>query len=86
MSMESARQFLSRVESDEGFRQGLGACKSREAQHEFARAAGFDFTVDEVRAASTEIQDDDLDRVSGGNCCGSTCESENQATILQLLR
>ena len=77
MSVQSAREFMARVAGDETFRQGLGGCKSRAEQHAFARAAGFDFTVEELKAASAEIQDSDLDTMSGGSCCGYTCEPEN---------
>ena len=77
MSIQGAREFLAKVAGDETLRQGLGGCESRAAQHEFARAAGFDFTPDELKAAMTEVQDDDLDTMSGGSCCGYTCEPEH---------
>lgn len=80
MSMLSAREFLAKVGSDESFRQGLAGCRNRGEQHAFARAAGFDFTADEVRAAGNDLQDADLDAVSGGSCCGATCEPEVRQT------
>ena len=76
MSIESARDFLTKVAKDEEFRKGLGGCKSRAEQQQFAQGAGFEFTGDEVKAAAGELQDADLDVISGGSCCGFTCESE----------
>jgi len=76
MSIESARDFLTKLTKDEEFRKGLGGCKSRADQYQFAQGAGFEFTGDEIRAAAGELQDADLDVISGGSCCGCTCEPE----------
>ena len=77
MSIESARNFLTKVAKDEEFRKQLGGCKSRAEQQQFAQGAGFEFTGDELKAATTELQDADLDTISGGSCCGYTCEPEH---------
>ena len=76
MSIQSARDFLTKVSKDEEFRTRLGGCKSRAEQQQFAQGAGFEFTGDEVKAAGGELQDADLEVISGGSCCGHTCESE----------
>ena len=76
MSIESARDFLTKVAKDEEFRKGLGGCKTRADQYQFAQRAGFEFTGDEMKAAAGELQDADLEVISGGSCCGYTCESE----------
>ena len=76
MCVQSARDFLTKVSKDEEFRKELGGCKTRAEQQQFAQGAGFDFTGDEMKAAASELQDADLDVISGGSCCGSTCESE----------
>jgi predicted ribosomally synthesized peptide with nif11-like leader len=68
MSIQSARDFLTKVSTDEKFREGLGGCKTRAEQQQLAQGAGFEFTGDEIRAASEELQDADLDVISGG-CC-----------------
>ncbi len=78
MSIESARSFLTRVAKDESFRSRLGSCKSRADQQLLAKGAGFDFTNDEIKSARSELQDSDLDAISGAACCGYTCESEPQ--------
>ena len=77
MSIESARGFLTKVAKDEEFRKGLSGCKSRVDQYQFAQGAGFEFTGDEMKAAAGELQDADLEVITGGGrCCGHTCESE----------
>jgi predicted ribosomally synthesized peptide with nif11-like leader len=77
MSIQSARDFLTKVSKDEEFRNKLGGCKSGADQYQFAQGAGFEFTVDEMNAAGSELQDVDLDVVSGGSCCGFTWETDN---------
>jgi predicted ribosomally synthesized peptide with nif11-like leader len=74
MSIQSARDFLSKVTKDEEFRKGLGGCKTRADQQQLAQGAGFEFTGDEMKAAASELQDADLDVISAGSCCGVTCE------------
>lgn len=68
MSMQSARDFLSKVARDDEFRKRLGGCKTRADQQQFAQGAGFEFTGEEIKAAGSELQDADLDVISGG-CC-----------------
>jgi predicted ribosomally synthesized peptide with nif11-like leader len=79
MSIQSARDFLTKVARDEEFRKGLGGCKTRADQHQWAQGAGFEFTGDEMKAAASELQDADLDVISGGSCCGYTCEPEHHS-------
>jgi predicted ribosomally synthesized peptide with nif11-like leader len=78
--MQSARDFLTKVSKDEEFRKGLGGCKTRADQHQFAQGAGFEFTGEEIKAAGSELQDAELDVISGGTCCNHTCESESCVT------
>ena len=77
MSIQSARDFLTKAAKDEEFRKGLDGCKSRAEQQQFAQGAGFEFTPDEMKAAGSELQDADLEVISGGSCCGATCEPEH---------
>lgn len=74
MSIESARAFVGKVSKDDVFRKQLSSCKNRDEQQRFAKAAGFDFTGDEIKTAQSEIQDADLDQVSGAGCC--LCEMD----------
>jgi len=75
MSIESARNFLRKVAKDEEFREQLSDCTSRAEQLQFAREGGFDFTPEEMAEVRDELQDEDLDQVSGGGC-GCLCESD----------
>jgi predicted ribosomally synthesized peptide with nif11-like leader len=75
MSIESARDFLTKAAKDEEFRTPLGGCKGGADRYQFAQGAGFEFTGDEMKAAGSELQDADLDVISGG-CCGFTCEMD----------
>ncbi len=76
MSIQSARDFLTKVSKDEVFRKRLGGCKTGSDQYQFAQGAGFEFTRDEIKAAAGEIQDADLDVISGGIGCGNVCSVE----------
>ena len=76
MSIESARNFLTKVAKEEEFRKQLGGCKSQAEQRQFTQAAGFEFTRDEMKAATAELQDADLDVIAGGTCCGVSCEND----------
>lgn len=76
MSIQSARDFLDRVESDKEFRKRLGDCTTTAEQQQFAREAGFEFTSEELGVVRGELQDADLDMISGGGC---SCACENQA-------
>ena len=80
MSIQSARDFLTKVATDEEFRKGLGGCKSGSDQYQLALGAGFEFTGDEVKVAAGELQDADLDVISGGSCCGQTCEKDTNTS------
>ncbi|HOE55985.1 MAG TPA: Nif11-like leader peptide family natural product precursor [Bacillota bacterium] len=73
MSIESAKAFIQKVKSDEEFKTKLGAIKDGQARMNFAKAAGFDFTADEIAKVKAEqgLTDEELDSVAGG--CGHLC-------------
>jgi len=73
MSIQSARDFLAKVGKDEELRRRLGGCKTGADQYQLARGAGFEFTRDEMKAAAGELQDADLEVISGGACIA--CET-----------
>ncbi len=66
MSIQSARDFLTKLAKDEKFRTALQGCKTGADQQQFAVKAGFQFTGEEFRAARGELQDRELDGISGG--------------------
>ena len=48
MSIESARLFLHRMKTDEDFARKINSCKDFGARWNLIRAAGFDFTAEEI--------------------------------------
>lgn len=69
MSIQSARDLLAKLAKDEEFRKRLGACKTGAAQAQLLGGAGFEFTSEEIGAARSELQDADLEAISGGQVC-----------------
>ena len=55
MSLDAARQFLSKVDSDADFYLQLGEAPSREERWEVVRSAGFDFSKGELTQAMGEL-------------------------------
>lgn len=74
MSLQSARDFLARLGKDEEFRKLLTGCKTQAEQQQLALGAGFEFTRDEIMAARGELQDADLDAITGGVVCTAPCQ------------
>ena len=66
MSIQSAREFLAKLTKDEEFRKGLTGCNSGAERREYALGAGFECTGEEIKAAVDELQDADLEVISGG--------------------
>jgi predicted ribosomally synthesized peptide with nif11-like leader len=77
MSIESAKACMERIKADEDFAKKVMECKDAEARMAFVRAAGYDFTTEEVSPLVGEIQDDELEFVAGGHdkwACHSNVE------------
>jgi predicted ribosomally synthesized peptide with nif11-like leader len=55
MSKESAKEFISRLLSDEPFLRRFAAMKGGERRRQ-AEAEGFEFTTDELQEAKSELQ------------------------------
>lgn len=68
MSIESAKSFFERIKTDEEFAKKVKECKDAEARMAFVKAAGFDFTVEEIKGIQGKLSDDELDAVAGGGC------------------
>jgi predicted ribosomally synthesized peptide with nif11-like leader len=73
MSVISAKAFIEKVKDDEDFREKLGELKDGKERMEFIKAAGFDFTKEEIAKIKEEegLTDEELDNVAGG--CGGAC-------------
>jgi predicted ribosomally synthesized peptide with nif11-like leader len=70
MSLESAKAFIDRMNSDKEFAKKLFECKGEAAQKAFIEAAGYSFTREEFNEL-VELSDEQLEAVSGGGdlCC-----------------
>ncbi len=73
MSTESAKKFVNRMQEDKTFAGAVEKLRGKEERVAFLKQGGFDFTMEELTAAATELNAVD---VVGGKCCGYTCEKE----------
>ena len=74
MSIESAKLFIDRMKTDEVFAKKVNECKDSESRNSFANAEGFDFTVEEIKEAGSELSVEEMEQVAGGGtarCCWS---------------
>jgi predicted ribosomally synthesized peptide with nif11-like leader len=67
MSLESAKAFLDRMNSDKEFAKKIFECKSEDAQKAIIQDAGYSFTRAEI-SQLVEIDDEQLESVAGGFC------------------
>jgi len=70
MSVESAKAFLAKFNSDSDFRAKLEGAGDAAATQAIVKEAGFEFSKAELKecaAASSELSDADLEKVAGGN-------------------
>lgn len=74
MSIQSAKTFVERIKTDEEFSKKIKECKNREERMAFVKAAGFDFSIEEIKKVEEEISDGELDMVAGsGDCENAFC-------------
>lgn len=74
MSVQSAKDFLQKIETDQALKARLEAAPDVESRQQIVQEAGFDFTlaefrqvVDEVtRAAGKQLTPEELELVTGG--------------------
>jgi predicted ribosomally synthesized peptide with nif11-like leader len=66
MSLESAKAFIAKVNTDKDFAASLANLKTQEEAKAFEIKAGFDFSQDEFNEAVSNLSDDELDMVTGG--------------------
>ncbi|AET69247.1 bacteriocin propeptide, TIGR03798 family [Desulfosporosinus orientis DSM 765] len=69
MSTESARKFIERLKTDEGFNSKIRECHTAEERMTLAKEAGFSFTPEEIKEIRKEqLSDSELDAVAGAGC------------------
>jgi len=67
MSLEAAKSFVKRMETDENFRKKVIECKDSVTRKEFVIKEGFDFTEDDLNMVKRELSDEELKYISGGS-------------------
>lgn len=60
MSIDQAKAFIERMKSDKAFADQVNAIEGIDKRMSFIKKAGFDFTVEEMKALKAELSDDDL--------------------------
>ncbi len=72
MSIESAREFFERMNTDDDFRKELNEKSSTEDRMQFVEESGFVFSKEEFEQVKSELSDEELDNLSGGHHDGSS--------------
>ena len=71
MSMEQVKAFIKKMKSDKEFSERIMAIEDPDARFQAIAEAGFDFTKEELTETGKEIDEADLEQVSGsGEGCG----------------
>ncbi len=68
MSVESAKSFVERIKTDSAFKQQLANAPDNEARRKIVSEAGYNFTKEDILQLPNELTDEELNRVSGGDC------------------
>jgi predicted ribosomally synthesized peptide with nif11-like leader len=55
MTVQSAKDYITRMREDEEFHRKINACESDDTNWVFIRQEGYDFTVQEFKQAAEEI-------------------------------
>lgn len=66
MSMESAKNFLTKMRTDPEFAAKVINCKNKEERTQLVTAEGYDFIGSELNTLLGELSDKELDQVAGG--------------------
>lgn len=83
---ENMKRFFEEVTKSEEHREKLNAAKNMEEVTAFAAELGFTLTAEDFQQEEGELQDDELNAVTGGKECacvlggGGTGESEREHT------
>ncbi len=74
-AIESAKAFIERMKTDEGFSKEVGEIATAEDRMAFVTAAGFDFTKEELKNVQEKMQltEDELESLVGG-CFDNACD------------
>lgn len=80
MSIESAKSFIAKINSDPAFKEKLAQAASGEDRRKIVTAAGFDFNKEELQTIRAKMSPAEIDRVlkvtraAGGTMDMQCCE------------
>jgi predicted ribosomally synthesized peptide with nif11-like leader len=80
MSIESAENFLKRVNEDNEFKNQLASAPDKESRQAIIKSGGYDFSEEELNSVKSKISIEDLDKIAAAGCfindiacnCGGT--------------
>lgn len=75
MSVESAKAFIERMQTDEAFAKKINEAKDKEERIALRQAEGFVFSAEEFEQATGDLSDEELYAVVGGGSFGYVCTS-----------
>ena len=81
MSEEQLKAFLEKVKADTSLQEKLKAAADANAVVEIAKEAGFTISADDLTKAVSEISDEELEGVAGGNAVGRYFELLGQGLL-----
>ena len=68
MSIESAKAYVERMKTDEKFRKKILAIEDAKKRMQFIKTEGFDFSSNDIKTVSAELDDNILHFIQGGTC------------------
>ncbi len=71
MSEEQLKAFMEAVKADAGLQEKLNAAADADAVVAIAKAAGFVISAEELQRYQTEISEEVLEAINGGQCQGN---------------
>ena len=81
MSIDSAKAYVERMKTDEGFRKKVLECKDAKTRMELVKAEGFDFTEVDIKVVAAEVGEAELGHVIGGAGRGREGMTKDEACV-----
>ena len=74
MSEEQLKAFMEKAQGDTSLQEKLKAAADADAVAAIAKEAGFSISPDDLKNAQSELSDEELEGVAGGNFQGLPCQ------------
>ena len=78
MSIESAKAYVERLKTDEGFAKRIMEAEDAEDRKKAVQSEGFDFTKGDIDSVAAELSDEEMSDVTRGPWTGAACECGNE--------